>query len=130
MLGLYAFMGMLFWWAEAAPSSGTVLLYLFSLLVVLVVNSLYWPQLVLFNQQAGIRLRNCVLFCIQNFWRVMGAGLLQLAYLAVLVLFAPWTLFLLPVTGVCYILFLAQFLLYKQMDISFHIEESYGGTEP
>ena len=128
MLGLYAFMGMLFWWAEAAQSSGTVLLYLFSLLVVLVVNSLYWPQLALFNQRAGIRLRNCTLFCIQNFWRVMGVGLLQLAYLALLVLFAPWSLFLLPVTGMWYILFLAQFLLYDQLDAAFHIEELYDNS--
>ena len=129
MLGLYAFMGMLFWWAETAPSLGTVALYLFSLLLVLVVNSLYWPQLALFNQQAGVRLRNCMLFCIRYFWRVMGAGLLQLAYLALLVLFAPWSLFLLLVTGVWYILFLAQFLLYEQMDDAFHIEELYDGAE-
>ena len=129
MLGLYAFMGMLFWWAETAPSLGTVALYLFSLLLVLAVNFLYWPQLVLFDQRAGIRLRNCVLFCIQNFWRVMGAGLLQLAYLALLVLFAPWSLFLLLITGVWYILFLAQFLLYEQMDSAFHIEEQYDEAE-
>ena len=129
MLGLYAFMGMLFWWASAMPSLGTVALYLFSLLLVLVVNSLYWPQLVLFNQRTGVRLRNCLLFCIQNFWRVMGAGLLQLAYLALLVLFAPWSLFLLLITGIWYILFLAQFLLYEQMDTAFHIEELYDDTE-
>ena len=129
MLGLYAFMGMLFWWAETAPSFGTVVLYLFSFLLVLVVNSLYWPQLVLFNQQAGIRLRNSVLFCIKNFWRVMGVGVLQLAYLALLVLFAPWTLLLLLITGVWYILFLAQFLMYEQMDDAFHIEDLYDGSD-
>lgn len=130
MLGLYAFMGMLFWWSASTPSLGTVVLYLFSLLLVLVVNSLYWPQLVLFNQQAGIRLRNSVLFCIKNFWRVMGVGLLQLAYLVLLVLFAPWSLLLLLVTGVWYILFLAQFLMYEQMDSAFHIENLYGEAEP
>ncbi|MDE6997375.1 MAG: hypothetical protein K2P04_05830 [Oscillospiraceae bacterium] len=126
LLGLYAFMGMLFWWAEAPPSLGTALLYLFSLLLALVLNSLYWPQLALFRQKAGIRLRNCLLFCIQHFWRVMGVGLLQMVYWAVLVLFAPWTLLLLPVTGVWYILFLSQFLLYDQMNDVFHIEELYG----
>ncbi len=127
MLGLYAFMGMLFWWAEAAPALGTVLAYLLSLLLVLVVNLLYWPQLVLFDQRAGIRLRNCALFCIQHFWRVMGAGVLQLGYWALIVLFAPWSLFLLLVTGVWYILFLALFLLYSQLDDAFHIEEQMGG---
>ena len=130
MLGLYSFRGRLFWWAETVPSLGTVALYLFSLLLVLAFNSLYWPQLVLFDQRAGIRLRNCVLFCIQNFWRVMGAGLLQLAYLVLLVLFAPWSLLLLLITGLWYILFLAQFLLYQQMDNAFHIEDLYEEAEP
>ena len=130
LLGLYAFVGLLFWSAETAPSLGTVLLVLFSLVLVLVVNSLYWPQLVLFKQRAGTRLRNCALFCIQYFWRVMGAGLLQAAYWAVMVLFAPWSLFLLLVTGVWYILFLSQLLLYEQMDSSFHIEDLYGVQEP
>ena len=56
----------------------------------------------------------------------MGVGLLQLAYLVLLVLFAPWSLFLLLITGVWYILFLAQFLMYEQLDNAFHIEELYG----
>lgn len=63
----------------------TLLLQLFSLLLLLVLCTLYWPQLVLFRQSPGIRLRNCVLFCVKHFWRVMGIGLLQLAYIAVLV---------------------------------------------
>lgn len=128
LLGMYAFMGMLFWWAETPPTLGTMVLYLFSMLLMLVLNTLYWPQLVLFRQTAGIRLRNCVLFCMKHFWRVMGVGLLQLAYWAVYVLFAPWTLLLLPVIGLWYILFLSQLLLYEQMDEAFHIEELYGGV--
>ena len=67
-------------------------------------------------------LRNCVLLCVKHFWRVMGVGLLQLAYIVLLALFAPWSLVLLPVSGVWYIVFLSQFLLYEQMDRAFHIE--------
>lgn len=123
MFGVYAFMGMLFWWAETTPSLGTVLLYLFSLLLVLAVNSMYWPQLALFRQTAVMRFRNCLLFLIKYFWRVMGAGLLQLAYWAVYVLFAPWTLLLLPILGLWYILFLSQLMIYSQLDMELHIEE-------
>lgn len=123
--GVYAFMAMLFWWAERSPSAGTVALYLFALLVVLIVNTLYWPQLVLFRQKASIRLRNCLLFSVRYFWRVLGAGCLQLGYLVVFVLFAPWTLLLLPVLGVWYILFLSQFMIYEQMDAEFGIEEQF-----
>lgn len=125
VLGAYVFMAMLFWWAEYAPSTGTVTLYLSALLAVLIINTLYWPQLVLFRQKASVRLRNCLLFCIKYFWRVLGVGFLQLGYWTVFVLFAPWTLLLLPVLGVWYILFLSQFLIYEQMDTEFCIEVSF-----
>ena len=49
-------------------------------------------------------------------------GILQLGYLVVFVLFAPWTL-LLPILGVWYILFLSQLLLYERMDEAFGIEK-------
>lgn len=125
VLGVYTFMTMLFWWVERAPSPGTLALYLFALLVVAIVNTLYWPQLVLFQQKTSIRLQNCLLFCIKYFWRVLGVGLLQLGYWTLFVLFAPWTLLLLPVLGVWYILFLSQFLIYTQMNEAFSIEELY-----
>ena len=125
MAGLYAFAAMLFWWAERAPSLGTVALLLFSLLLLLVVCTLYWPQLVLFEQSPVLRLRNCALFCVKYFWRVMGAGLIQLVFIAVYVLFAPWSVLLLPVIGAWYLVFLAQFLIYDQLDDSLHIEEQY-----
>ena len=126
MAGLYAFMAMLLWWAaEVSPSLGTVALFLFSLLLLLVVCTLYWPQLVLFDHSPAVRLRNCILFCVKYFWRVMGAGLIQLAFIAVYVLFAPWSVLLLPVIGAWYIIFLAQFFIYDQLDESFHIEEQY-----
>ena len=70
--GVYAFMAMLFWWAKRSPSLGTVAMYLFALLVVLIINTLYWPQLVLFRRKASIRLRNCLLFCAKYLWRVLG----------------------------------------------------------
>jgi len=125
MAGLYAFMAMLFWWAETPPSPGTVALYLFSLLLVLALSGLYWPQLVLFDQSPAVRLRNCVLFCVKYFWRVMGAGLAQLVFIAIYVLFAPWSVLLLPVIGAWYPVFLAQFLIYDQLDGSLHIEELF-----
>lgn len=74
---------------------------------------------------ASVRLQNCLLFCIKYFWRVLGVGLLQLGYWTLFVLFAPWTLLLLPVLGVWYILFLSQFLIYTQMNEAFSIEELY-----
>jgi len=122
MLGLFAFMGMLFWWAQTPPTGGTVAVYFSAMLLTLILQTLYWPQLVLFEQKPVVRLRNCVLFCIRYFWHVLGAGLMQLAYWAVYVLFAPWTLILLPIIGIWYILFLTLHLLYRDMNEAFHIE--------
>lgn len=130
MAGLYAFMGMMLWWAaETPPSLGTVALYLLSLLLLLVLSALYWPQLVLFDQSPIVRLRNCALFCVKYFWWVMGAGLIQLVFIAVYVLFAPWSVLLLPIIGVWYIVFLAQFLIYDRLDDSLHIEEQFNKHE-
>jgi len=128
-IGIYTFMAMLFWWAEIPPSTGTFALYLFAILLMIVVKTLYWPQLVLFEQKASVRLRNCMLFCIKHFWCVMGVGVLQMVYWAVFVLFAPWTLILLPVLGLWYIVFLSQFLIYKRMDEAFDIEKSFAASQ-
>lgn len=128
LTGLYIFMGMLlFWWAQSPPGAGTVLLYLFGALLFLNLNTLLWPQVVLFRQKAALRLRNALLFWIKYFWRVMGAGLVQLAYGAIFVLFAPWTLLLLPVSGLWYILFLSLFLIYDQLNEALQIEKLYEG---
>ena len=125
MVGFFCFMGMMLWWAQTPPSLGTILLFLFSALLTVVIAQLYWPQLVLFQQSPGIRLRNALLFTIQNFWRVMGVGLLQVAYWGIYILFAPWTLLILPVVGIWYILFLSQFLLYDRLNEAFQIEEQF-----
>ena len=129
LLGMYVFTAMLFWWAETLPTLGTVMLYLTSLLFLIVINTLFWPQLVLFRQTAVTRFRNCVLFFVKYFWRVMGAGVLQLVYWAVYVLFAPWTLLLLPFLGFWYILFLSQLIIYSRLDMELHIEELIEGQQ-
>jgi len=126
LTGLYAFMAHLFWWSQKPVGPGTVFLYLLSILVFLALSTLYWPQVVLFRQTAGKRLRNSLLFAAKYLRRVLGAAALQLAYIAVFVLFAPWTLLLIPVLGFWYILFLSQFMIYDQLDEAFQIEEGGG----
>jgi len=123
LTGIYAFMAHLFWWSQRPVGTGTVFLYLLSILVFLALSTLYWPQVVLFRQTVGKRLRNVLLFAAKYLWRVLGAAVLQLAYIAVFVLFAPWTLLLIPVLGFWYILFLSQFMIYDQLDEAFQIEE-------
>lgn len=125
LLGVYAFMGMLMWWAVTPPSTMTVVLYLLSGLLIILVCTLYWPQMVLFRQKSLDRIRNIILFTAKYLWRVLGVSVLQLGYWAIYVLFAPWTLLLIPILGVWYIVFLSQFLIYDALNEELQIEESY-----
>lgn len=125
MIGFFCFMAMMLWWASIPPTLGTILPYLLSALLTIVIAQLYFTQLVLFRQSPLIRLRNALLFILQNFWRVLGVGLLQIAYWGICVLFAPWSLLVLPILGVWYILFLTELLLYDRLDAAFSIEERF-----
>ncbi len=130
-LGSAVFAGMLFFaWSTAAPSGMTIAVFLFSCLIFLVLSTLYWPQLVLFDQRAGVRLRNALLFIVKNFWSTLGVCLLQLAWWLLMVLFAPWTLILLPLAAVWFDLFAALFLLYDRLDEAFAIEKSLAQAFP
>ena len=125
LIGVLAFMTALFWWSEAGPTPGTIAVYLFSILLLVIINTLYWPQLVLFNQTTINRMRNILLFTAKYLWRVLGAALLQLLYFAIMIFFAPWTLVLVPLLGVWYIIFLSQFLLYDGFNRELRIEEQF-----
>ena len=122
---MYAFMAALFWWSPAPQTPGTVALYLFSGALFLLLNALYWPQLVLFRQTARNRMRNIILFTAKYAWRMVGIALLQLGYSLIYVLLAPWTVLLVPILGLWYIIFLSQFLIYEQMDQELGIEEKF-----
>ena len=129
-LGFVIFACALLWWSEAAPTWGTVAILAASLLICTMVFTVWWPQIVLFDQRTVIRLKNCLLFTLQNFSHVLGAALLQLGWCVVMVLFMPWTAFLVPLIGIWYILFLANFLIYDRMDAAFHIEEQIAAAFP
>ena len=121
LLGMYVFMAYLLYSARLFPGWGTIAVYLFSLLLLVIVNTLYWPQLVLFDQTVLNRLRNIILFTSKYLWRVLGVAFLQMLWWAVFVLFAPWTLILIPFLG-WYILFLSQLLLYDALNRELQIE--------
>lgn len=130
LLGFYAFMLMMFWWSAVFPGFGTLAVYLFGLILFTMFFSLYWPQLVLFEQPQRQRCLNCLLFMIRFFWKTLGCSLLQLLYWTVIILFLPWSIILLPFAGVWFILFSADFLLYDTMDEAFCIEEQIAQAFP
>lgn len=125
LVGMYAFMAALFWWSPAPQTPGTIALHLFSGALFLLLNTLCWPQLVLFRQTALNRMRNIILFTAKYFWRMAGVTLLQLVYILIYVLLAPWALLLVPFLGLWYITFLSQLLIYEQMNEELGIEEKF-----
>ena len=127
LIGMYAFMAGLMWWARVSPSFGTIALYLFAGLLFILVNTLYWSQLVLFRQTIMNRLRNVILFTAKYLWRVLGAALIQLVYILLYILLAPWTLVLVPLLGVWYIVFLSLFFLYTPLNQELQIESQQPG---
>ena len=123
LLGVYTFMAALLWWSAVPPTAGTLALYGFAGFLFILITTLYWPQMVLFRQTAGNRLRNALLFTVKYFWRVAGVTLLQMLYILLYVLFAPWTVLLVPFLGLWYIVFVAQFLLYEPLNRELRIEQ-------
>lgn len=125
LTGMYVFMMYMLWSAPAFPSWGTLLACLFSAVFFAALNLLYWPQLVLFQQSNRDRLYNAVLFTLKYFWRVLGAALLQVGYILLYVLFAPWTLALVPFVGLWFILLVCELMLYRPLDEAFQIEKQF-----
>lgn len=124
LVGMYAFMAYIMWWTDAAAPSGSVIFcYLMSAWVLLIVVSLFWPQLVLFRQRLSDTIRNILLFTAKYLWRVAGGALLQLFILIILVLFAPWTLLLVPFLGFWYPIFMDEFFFYEKLNEELQIED-------
>ena len=128
-LGIYTFMAALFWWSSLPQTPGTIGLYLCSGALFLLLNTLYWPQLVLFRQTISNRMANAALFTVKYAWRMLGIVLLQLTYGWLYVLLAPWTLLLIPVLGLWYIIFLSQFLMYVPLDRELDIEKRFRASD-
>ena len=121
-LGFFAFMGYLFWISAVPVTPGTLILYLFSLFLFLLIQTLLWPQLVLFELPLPGRFRNIILFSAKYLWKVLAATFLQLCWYGLLFLFAPWTLLVVPFLGFWYIILASQIILYNSLNYEFHIE--------
>lgn len=129
-LGFLIFACAMLWWSTAPITFGTVAILAASVMICTMIFSVWWPQIVLFDQRPGIQIKNCILFCIRYFWRTAGVAALQTVWWIAMVLFLPWSAFLVPVLGVWYILYLSCFLLYDQLDNAFRIEEQIGEAFP
>lgn len=122
-IGTFVFIFMLFMWTGIKPSAGTIFILIISAIIISMLFSVYLPQLVLFKQSNSIRLKNCVLFCIKYFWSTLRTAILKLLYLLIVFLFLPWSIFLLLILGIWFILFVSNFLLYDNVKEAFQLKD-------
>ena len=130
LLGIYVFMAMLFWWSVRFPGWGTISVYLCSLLFFTMFFSVFWPQIVLFEQPLSQCVKNCLLFLLRFFPKTAGIALIQLVYWIIIILFLPWSVLLLPLTGIWFILYSANFLIYDTLNSVFGIEAKIADAFP
>lgn len=129
-LGFLIFSGALLWWAKLPVSIWTAAILVLSALLFMMVLSVWWPQVVLFDQRAGVQLKNAMLFILFRPGRALGAAAVQVAWWVVMFLFLPWTAFLVPFLSMWYVLYLAMFILYRPMDEAFRIEDQISERFP
>lgn len=129
-LGFYIFCCAMLWWAPGNPGLGTVAVMLISALIVIMVFTVWWTQVVLFDQKHGIRLKNCLLFCIRYLKPSLIAAAVQLLWWLFLVVMLPWSGYVIPFIGIWYILYLSTFLIYDRLDEAFAIEERIAEAFP
>ena len=86
-LGIELFFGMVLFSGERLPGIGTMAVFLAGLLILLMLFTAFWPQVVLFEESNLHRLQNAVLFCLKYGRHVLGAAALQLVWWLLFVLF-------------------------------------------
>ena len=121
--GLAVFSGALMYWGASRPSLGSAALIIVSSVIIRMVLTVWWAQVVLFSQKTLIMLKNSLLFAILHFGRALGAAVVQVVWWLIMFLFLPWTAFVIPVLGVWYILFLALNIIYRPLNKDFRVEE-------
>lgn len=125
-IGVYSFLFYMVVYTDAITlSPATIALILFSIILVLNFQNLYWPQLVLFNQPFKMTFLNILLFSSKYLWKVLGIVLLEMIYIAFFIIFAPVTLIVVPFLGIWYFIFFSQFLLYDKLNLELEIEKRY-----
>lgn len=129
-LAVIVFGGALVLWGAAKVTPMTLVLIALSTLIVIMLFTVWWPQIVIFSQTTVIRLKNSLLFMIKYFWKALLSAFLQLVWWALAFLLLPWTAFLVPVLGIWYILFLSLHLVYPELDEALKIEDEIAEKFP
>ncbi len=124
--GVYSFLFYMVFYTDALSlTPATTALLLFSAVLILNFQNLYWPQLVLFSQPFKMTLSNIILFTAKYLWKVLLVVVLELLFIGFFVIFAPFTLIFLPFLGIWFFVFFSQFMLYDKLNEELEIEKRF-----
>lgn len=124
-IGVYSFYFYMMYLSTVKASPATIAIVLFSMCILIIVFTLYWPQLVLFQQPFLTRIRNIILFSSKYLWTMLLCAVICILFYGFLFLFAPITLLVVPFIGFWYPLFVCQFFIYDKLNEELHIEELF-----
>ena len=127
--GMLLFLFMM-WTNVGFPSFLPLVVTLVSLLLFTMLSMLSWFQMLLFDQSWTKRLLNSILFVMRYFWKMAAASLILLVSMVLWLLFLPYTILLLPLTGIWSPAFLVIFTLYSSIDEAFQLEERIAAAFP
>lgn len=128
--GLYCFVLAMFSWARFSQTAGTYIAYFVGLMVFSLIFTILWPLITLFDQKPSDQVRNIILFAARYLWKVLLCAFLNAVYWMIMVLFLPWSVFLLPLIGFWFIVFLTSFILYGPLNEAFGIEDAISESFP
>ena len=123
VLGMTVFTGAMMLHQKVSFSWGTLALLVFANFLMTMLITVWWVQEVLFTQRLSVKLKNALFFSVLHMGRSAISALIRVAWWLVLILFLPWTAFVVPFLGIWYVLFLSVFILYLDLDDDFRIEE-------
>lgn len=86
-ISVIAFAAALILWGAAPITPGTLVILAVSSLLMIMLLSAWWPQVVLFEQKAALQVKNSILFCILHFKNSLIGALVQFAWF-----WSPWAL--------------------------------------
>lgn len=132
--GMTVFSCALMYWGATAPSIGTTVILVVAALLVSMILTAWWVQVVLFEQKLILRLKNSLFFVVLHFGKNFLSSFVRILWFVIIFLLFPWSMFVLPFLGIWYTLFLGLLILYRSLNAEFKIEKqirkAFPGTLP
>lgn len=129
VVGIYFYLLSLWNWGAISLQGAPLFICIVSFVLFLIIEILYWPQLVLFKLPFIDKMRNTILFSCKYLWKIFLAILVPVVFFGLVFVFSPYMLIILPFIGFWFPSFVGQLILYEDLNAELRIEELFETTE-